>query len=611
MNTPLKPSSSPGLKPSARWLGLLAVAALALAGWVAGRESGGEPAQADWLVPAALAMAFMLGSVAGVWHERRENRRLAQAEASLLALTQADEQARQDAELADREAQLALTRRLTGWMYWEQDAQGRYRRIESETEEQAMLARVLIGRARWECGGVQLGRSIAGTAANPAPDGAWAAHRDQLARGRPFAEMIWSVPVEGGSRAFLVESGRPRLDAEGAITGYSGLIREVGGALAAERASHNLMTALRVAPGPTLLIESHDAAPGWRVIWSNAAACALLGRTDTELLSMSPLTLLGESNRDAAGEIGAALAAGQGYRLQAALPDRYGQTRRVSMRVDPVPPLEGLRQQAALAVDDLQDETEQLRERADAAHRLLVEQSARLQELEAVSRELESFSYTVSHDLRAPLRSVEGFSRILLEDFSARLDRVGLEHLNRILSAASRMDQMIDALLGLARVSAQPLVPGPVDLTLMAQQIIDELRSQEPQRQVEVSIARGITASGDRTLLRILLENLLGNAWKYTSRTEAAQVEFDCRREDDTLVYRVSDNGAGFDMRYADRLFGAFQRLHGANEFAGTGVGLATAARIVQRHRGRIWAESAPGEGARLHFTLNELPAAR
>ena len=124
-------------------------------------------------------------------------------------------------------------------------------------------------------------------------------------------------------------------------------------------------------------------------------------------------------------------------------------------------------------------------------------------------------------------------------------------------------------------------------------------------------IARGITASGDRTLLRILLENLLGNAWKYTSRTERAQVEFDCRREQDTLVYRVSDNGAGFDMRYADRLFGAFQRLHGANEFAGTGVGLATAARIVQRHRGRIWADSAPGEGARLHFTLNELPAAR
>jgi light-regulated signal transduction histidine kinase (bacteriophytochrome) len=142
----------------------------------------------------------------------------------------------------------------------------------------------------------------------------------------------------------------------------------------------------------------------------------------------------------------------------------------------------------------------------------------------------------------------------------------------------------------------------------MAQQIIDELRSQDPGRSVEILIAPSVVASGDRTLLRIVLENLLGNAWKYTGRAEQALIEFDCQRQGAVVVYRVLDNGAGFDMRFADRLFGAFQRLHSPNDFPGTGVGLATVARIVQRHHGRVWAESSPGAGASFYFTLNESP---
>jgi signal transduction histidine kinase len=512
--------------------------------------------------------------------------------------------------LEEREAQLALTRRLSGWMYWEQDAQGRYLRIDSETDEQALLARQLLGRARWEGGGLLVGPSIAGAAANPSADGDWRAHRELLARGRSFAEMVWSLPVEGGARSFLVESGRPRLDADGAITGYSGLLREIGGALAAERATQSALTALRVAPEPALLIEASNGPAGWRVRWANAAACAVLGRTDTEIVAASPQLLLGPTNQPGIEAIAEALASGRGARLACELPDRYGQSRGASLRVDPLAPLEGMRAQASLSIDLLQAESERLRERAEAAHRLLAEQSSRLQELEQVSRELESFSYTVSHDLRAPLRVVDGFARILKEDFASTLPPEAAEHLERILASATRMDQMIDALLGLARVSAQPLVPAPVDLSLLAQQIADDLRSQQPQRHVEFVIARSMVASGDRTLLRIVLENLLGNAWKYTGRRERAVIAFDCALQGSTMVYRVADNGAGFDMRRADRLFGAFQRLHGANEFAGTGVGLATVARIVQRHRGRIWADGVPGEGARFHFTLNELPPA-
>lgn len=607
--------------PPRRYLaGATALTLLPLTGCATASPSDVGGMAVGWVL-ATLVAAFALGALAGRWRPRPGPRAAADGIAADATAAPAgqDPAVPPDASptgpapavvdgLEAREAQLALTRRLSGWMYWEQDAQGRYLRIDSETEEQALIARQLLGRTRWGCGGLLVGPSIAGAAANPAADGDWRAHRELLARGRSFAEMVWSLPVEGSGRSFLVESGRPRLGADGAILGYSGLLREIGGALAAERATQSALTALRVAPEPALLIESSDGPAGWRVRWANAAACAMLGRTDTEIVAASPRLLFGEANQSGIEIIAGALTSGRGARFACELPDRYGQRRNASIRVDPLAPLEGMRAQASLSIDLLQAESERLRERAEAAHRLLADQSSRLQELEQVSRELESFSYTVSHDLRAPLRVVDGFARILKEDFGAGLAPQAGEHLDRILAAATRMDQMIDALLGLARVSAQPLVPAPVDLSLLAQQIADDLRSQQPQRQVDFVIARAMVASGDRTLLRIVLENLLGNAWKYTGRTARAVIEFDCALEGSTMVYRIADNGAGFDMRHADRLFGAFQRLHGAGEFPGTGVGLATVARIVQRHRGRIWADSAPGEGARFHFTLNELP---
>ena len=215
-----------------------------------------------------------------------------------------------------------------------------------------------------------------------------------------------------------------------------------------------------------------------------------------------------------------------------------------------------------------------------------------------------AFSYTVTHDLRAPIRVVEGFARILKEDYGRVLDRIGNDHLDRVLAAAARMNSMIDALLTLANLSAQPLARQPVNLSQLAGFVIDDLRRASPERQVDVEIAPGLVADGDPTLLRLVLENLLGNAWKYTARTSQATLRFNAATQEGRQVFNVVDNGAGFDMRNADRLFGVFQRLHSANDFPGTGVGLASVKRIVRRHGGDIWAESEPGRGARFHFTL-------
>ncbi len=219
--------------------------------------------------------------------------------------------------------------------------------------------------------------------------------------------------------------------------------------------------------------------------------------------------------------------------------------------------------------------------------------------------EQESFSYTVSHDLRAPLRVVEGFARILKEDYGSRLDRVGNDHLDRVMSAAARMNSMIDALLSLSQLSTRPLACQPVNLSQLAGYVVEELRRAAPQRELVLDIEPGLSVQGDPTLLRMVLENLLGNAWKYSAKVERAEIGFGSAMQDGRRVFVVSDNGAGFDMRFAERLFGVFQRLHSASDFQGTGVGLALVRRIVRRHGGDIWAESAVGEGARFYFTLN------
>ena len=240
----------------------------------------------------------------------------------------------------------------------------------------------------------------------------------------------------------------------------------------------------------------------------------------------------------------------------------------------------------------------------DKIQDLSKETERRNAELIAVNKELESFSYSVSHDLRAPLRAIDGFSLALLEDCQDRLGPAEKEHLQRVRAATTRMGQLIDDMLALARTARCEMLHQSVDLSRLAEEIASQLQKSEPKRQARFVIAPGLTVEGDRGLLRIVLQNLLDNAWKFTSGQRDARVELGSRRRDTQEVYFVQDNGVGFDMRYADKLFGAFQRLHDVSEFPGTGVGLATVQRIIHRHGGRVWAEGAVGQGATFYFIL-------
>ncbi len=229
----------------------------------------------------------------------------------------------------------------------------------------------------------------------------------------------------------------------------------------------------------------------------------------------------------------------------------------------------------------------------------------RTSELQASIRELESFSYSVSHDLRSPLRGINGFSSLLLQDYGERLDQQGKEYLRRICSATLRMSELIDGMIDLAQLTREPIHLAEFDLSRMAESIAKELQGAEPERRVEFIAESDVRVRGDERLLRIVLYNLLSNAWKFTARKEVAHVAFGVRHTGSSTVYFVSDDGAGFDMRYADKLFGAFQRLHGVKDFAGTGIGLATVHRIVQRHGGLTWAEGEIDKGATFFFTLS------
>jgi light-regulated signal transduction histidine kinase (bacteriophytochrome) len=227
---------------------------------------------------------------------------------------------------------------------------------------------------------------------------------------------------------------------------------------------------------------------------------------------------------------------------------------------------------------------------------------------ESASRELESFSYSVAHDLRAPLRSIDGFSQALIEDCASMLDEDGSRYLRNVREAAQQMGVLIDDLLNLSHVTRAGLHRQTVDLTAVAKTVLDRLRTAHPERSVETVVEEGLVARADARLLDIVLTNLLGNAWKFTGRRATARIEF-ASEAGTPPAYFVRDNGAGFDGRYGDKLFGVFQRLHATHEFEGSGIGLATVQRIVRRHGGRIWAEGEVDRGATFHFTLEGVPA--
>jgi signal transduction histidine kinase len=370
--------------------------------------------------------------------------------------------------------------------------------------------------------------------------------------------------------------GQPRFDSRGRFAGYNGVAWPTEHEDARRLAQQGFEALLQQAPMALCMGTWGGDKQGWVLQRANPAACALLK------LSAPPN-----------GQQPWALALG-------GLPDGLRQ-RIQAMTVGQSLDIDGWRAR----LDCLGEGSHQTGTPGAALVLALAAHDAGTDSAtQSLAAEHAAFSYTISHDLRAPIRVVEGFGRILKEDYGPSLDRIGNDHLDRVMGAAARMNQMIDALLSLSRLSTQPLARQSVNLSQMAQWVVDELQRAQPDHQATVHIAPGLTAQGDPTLLRMMLENLLGNAWKYSAKVAQAEITFETCEQAGRTVFVVRDNGAGFDMRFADRLFGVFQRLHSSSDFQGNGVGLASTRRIVRRHGGEIWAESEVGQGARFYFTL-------
>jgi PAS domain S-box-containing protein len=356
---------------------------------------------------------------------------------------------------------------------------------------------------------------------------------------------------------------------------------------------------LEAAPDAMVIVD-----PDGRIVLVNAETERLFGYTRDQLLDQPVDLLVPERLRAPHAHHRAGYATSPtGRRAMGAGQQLVGLRRDgtefpAEIRLSPIPTRDGL-----LVSSAIRDVTE--RNAAEQALRAAKDGA------EAAYADLEAFSYSVAHDLRAPLRAMSGYSTLLVEDYGDKLDGDGRDRLGRVVDAARRMSEIIDALLSLARLSRTEPRRERVDLTRLAHAVVEQLRAGDPHRAVDFVAADDLVVQGDPELLRLVLDNLLGNAWKFTARQPAARVELGRDDTSGTATYFVRDNGAGFDMALADKLFAPFKRLHTAAEFAGTGIGLATVQRIVRRHGGRIWAEGAQARGATFHFTLPSGPRPR
>ena len=400
------------------------------------------------------------------------------------------------------------------------------------------------------------------------------------------------IPVEVRGRLFFDEQGR--------LTSMQGTTRDISKRKQAEEAllaeQKEKLTILDNIVEQVVFLD-----PEYRIVWANSAVSKVKGMEMEEFIGMKCYQVWHNREEPCAGcPLVKVLETGRIHSGENVSPDGRTWRSTGSPVYNDQGKLTGMLS-TALDISDVKQAESELKEINTSLELKVKERTA---ELERMVTELKAFTYSASHDLKAPLRTIDGFSRILLEDYADAVDEEARSYLERICAASARMGELIDDLLKLSRVTSQELCRTDVDLSSLTEQYVRELQEKEPCRRVDVAITPLLCASGDLSLLRIALENLLDNAWKFTSSTEQPRIEFGAQQRNGRRVYFISDNGAGFDMKYSEQIFNAFQRLHSPQEYPGTGVGLSIVSRIIERHGGDIWASGEPGKGATFYFTL-------
>ena len=430
--------------------------------------------------------------------------------------------------------------------------------------------------------------------------------RERVTQGEISTNLELERRRKDGSKIFIGASFAPLRDSTGSIYAFMSIAADITERKKAEQALWESEERLRqIASSLREVIWLRDIQTR-QVLYVNPAFEELTGRTCESLYENRDI-MIDSIHPDDREQVIKALDQRERvpYDKEHRILRLDGSVRWVSSRSVPVRNEAGEVYRWASIMEDItarkQAEEEIQRLNAELEQRVL----ERTAQLETANKELEAFSYSVSHDLRAPLRAIDGFSLALLEDYAGQFDAQGKDYLRRVRAASQRMEQLIDDLLALARVTRSEMHPTLVDLSALTQAIIIELQARQPERQVEFIIAPGLVVTADQNLVHIMLENLLNNAWKFTSKHPTARIELGMTQRNGQPVYFVRVDGAGFDLANAAKLFGAFQRMHSSAEFEGTGIGLATVQRIIHRHGGRVWAESAIEQGATFYFTLS------